>query len=73
LIFDKYISIFVLYLVYFDKMKTQTKTEQILAVMQIMAWVAAVGYAIEAGAILISYGVSCVNPEGAKNLYKPCR
>jgi len=48
----------------------KTKTEQILEVMKILAWVAAIGYAIEAGVILISYGMSCVNPEGAKNLYK---
>ena len=38
--------------------------------MQILAWLAFIGYAAEGGAILISFGVSCINPEGAKNLYK---
>jgi Protein of unknown function (DUF2975) len=52
------------------KFKRPTKTEQILTVMNILAWVAFIGYAIEAGAILFSYGVSGINPEGAKNLYK---
>ena len=51
-------------------MKTKTRTEQILTVMHILAWVAFVGYLIEAGAILLTFGVSCVNPEAAKNLYK---
>ena len=46
------------------------KTEQILMAMQILAWIALIGFIIEAGAILVSFGVSCVNPEGAKNLYK---
>lgn len=52
------------------KLKKQTKTEQILSVMHILAWVAFVGFSIEAGAILFSYGVSIVNPESAKNLYR---
>jgi Protein of unknown function (DUF2975) len=38
--------------------------------MYILAWVAFIGLMIKAGAILISYGVSCVNPEAASNLYK---
>jgi hypothetical protein len=52
-------------------MKTQTKsrTEQILMVMHVLAWIAFIGLCIKAGAILISYGVSLVNPEAAKNLY----
>ena len=50
--------------------KPRTRTEIILAVMHIIAWLVFIGFAIEAGAILISYGVSTVNPEGAKNLYK---
>jgi len=49
--------------------KTKTRTEQILTVMHILAWVAFIGLMVEAGAILVSYGVSCVNPEAAKNLY----
>lgn len=48
----------------------KTKTTQILAVLQIIAWVAFIGFAVEAGIILVSFGVSSVNPEGAKNLYK---
>jgi hypothetical protein len=52
------------------KNKEQTRTEQVLKVMTILAWVAFVGFVIEAGAILVSYIVSCINPEAAKNLYK---
>lgn len=52
------------------EIKAKTRTEQILTVMRILAWVAFIGLMIEAGAILVSYGVSCVNPEGARNLYK---
>lgn len=52
------------------EIKTKTKTEQILMVMQILAWVAFVGFIIEAGAIVVSYTVSCINPVAAKNLYK---
>ena len=52
------------------EIKAKTRTEQILTVMHILAWVAFIGFLIEAGAILVSYGVSCVNPEAANNLYK---
>jgi hypothetical protein len=52
------------------KNKEQTKTAQVLTVMTILAWVACIGFAMEAGAILISYIVSCINPVAAKNLYK---
>ena len=52
------------------EIKTKTRTRQILTVMYILAWVAFIGLMIEAGAILVSFAVSCVNPEGAKNLYK---
>lgn len=48
----------------------KTKTEQILGVMNVLSWVAFIGLTIQAGAILVSYGVSTVNPEAAKNLYK---
>ena len=51
-------------------METKTKTGQILTVMRILAWVAFIGFMIEAGAILFSYGVSWINPEEARNLYK---
>ena len=52
------------------EIKTKTRTEQILTVMHILAWVAFIGFMIEAGAIVLSYGVSCVNAEAAKNLYR---
>ena len=51
-------------------MKAQTRTGQLLMVMHILAWVVFVGLMIEAGAILVSYAVSLINPETAKNLYK---
>ena len=37
--------------------------------MNVLAWVTFIGLMIKAGAILISYGVSTVNPQAAKNLY----
>ncbi len=46
------------------------RTEQLLAVMNVLAWVTFIGLMIKAGAILISYGVSIANPEAAKNLYR---
>lgn len=49
--------------------KPKTRTEQILSAMYILAWVAFIGYAIEAGAILVSFYASCVDPLAAKNLY----
>jgi hypothetical protein len=51
------------------KLKTQRSSEQLLKIMPTLAWVIFIGYMIEAGAILVSYVISCVNPEGAKNLY----
>ena len=52
------------------KIKTKTRTEGVLTVMHILAWVAFVGFMIEAGVILVSYGISCFNPEATKNLYR---
>lgn len=46
-----------------------SKTENILMVMKVLAWLAVAGFIVQAGAILISYGVSWVNPDGARNLY----
>lgn len=51
-------------------MSTKTKTETILTIMNVLAWITFIGLLIEAGAILVSYGVSTINPEAAKNLYK---
>ncbi|QMW00885.1 DUF2975 domain-containing protein [Spirosoma foliorum] len=47
-----------------------TRTQQILSVMQILTWIAYIGLCIKTGAILISFGVSFINPEAVKNLYK---
>lgn len=52
------------------KLKHKQKTQQVLTVMLILAWVVFVGFMIEAGAILFSYGVSYVNPVAAKDLYR---
>lgn len=48
----------------------KTQTERILMVMNILTWVVFIGLAIQAGAILVSYGVSIVNPAASKHLYK---
>ena len=48
----------------------KTRTEQILKVMNVLTWIAFIGLMIEAGSILVSYGVCLVNPEGIRNLYK---
>ena len=45
------------------------KTDRLLLIMNILSWIVFVGLMVKAGAILISYGVSIGNPEGAKNLY----
>ena len=47
----------------------KTKTETILIVMNVLTWIAFVGLMIEAGAVLVSWFVSLVNEEAAKNLY----
>ncbi|MBC7399023.1 MAG: DUF2975 domain-containing protein [Mucilaginibacter sp.] len=51
-------------------MEKITKTEKVLKVMNILAWIAFIGLMVEAGAILTSYGVSYVYPNAAKNLYR---
>lgn len=51
-------------------MENQTKTKQILQVMHVLTWIAFIGLMIDTGAVLVSYVVSCVNPEAAKHLYK---
>lgn len=48
----------------------KTKTETILKVMHVLAWIAFIGLSIEAGAILTAYGVSWFNPIAAKDLYR---
>ena len=49
---------------------TKTRTEQLLTVMRILAWVAFVGFLISAGAVLVSYGVSIINPDASRKLYR---
>ncbi|MBL0745508.1 DUF2975 domain-containing protein [Chryseolinea lacunae] len=51
-------------------MKTKSRTEHILTALYVLAWIAFVGFLVEAGALLLSYVISCINPDGAKNLYK---
>jgi hypothetical protein len=51
------------------KFKAQSKTEQILMVMKVLAWIAFFGFAVQIGAYIFSYVVSYFNPEGAGNLY----
>jgi len=46
------------------------KTEKLVVVMNILAWISFVGLMIKAGAILISYCVSIGNPQAAKDLYR---
>lgn len=48
----------------------KSKTERILTVMIVLSWVVFIGLAIPAGAILVCYWVSVINPEASKNLYK---
>jgi Protein of unknown function (DUF2975) len=52
------------------EIKTKTRTEGILRVIYIAAWLVFIGFMIEAGVILVGFGISCVNPEAAWNVYK---
>ncbi|MFL5742001.1 MAG: DUF2975 domain-containing protein [Flavisolibacter sp.] len=47
----------------------RTKTQKLLAAMNVLSWITFIGLMIKAGAILISYCISMFNPEGSKNLY----
>ncbi len=51
-------------------MNTKTKTETILTVMNVLTWILFIGLMIEAGAVLVSYGVSIVNPKALMKMYK---
>ncbi len=51
------------------KLKTQRSSEKLLKIMPFLAWIVLMLYMAEAGAILISYTISCTNPEGARNIY----
>jgi hypothetical protein len=72
LFFNKILLIFDFYLVKINKqdMKNTTRTEKVLTVMNVLAWIAFIGLMIEAGAVLVSYSISYLNPDAAKNLYK---
>lgn len=48
----------------------KTRTETVLTVMHVLAWIAFIGLAIETGAMLVSFGVSWFNPVAAKDLYQ---
>lgn len=50
--------------------RAKTRTEQILLCMYVLAWVAFVGFLIEAGTILTAYVVTIVSPLTAENLPK---
>ena len=51
-------------------MNTKTKTETILVIMNVLTWIIFIGLMIEAGAVLVSYGVSIVNPKAVIKMYK---
>lgn len=51
-------------------MENKTRTEQILNVMNVLAWIAFIGLLIESGAILLTYIMSLINQETAMDLYK---
>jgi hypothetical protein len=48
----------------------KSKTEKLLRVMNILAWVVFIGLLIVAGSIIISYFVSIGNAQAAKDLYR---
>lgn len=49
---------------------TKSRTQHIFKAMIVFAWIAFIGFLITSGSILISYCVSWINPDGARNLYK---
>lgn len=49
--------------------ESKSKTVIILIAMQVVAWLAFVGFMIEGGALLVNYAVSLLNPVATKNLY----
>jgi hypothetical protein len=48
----------------------KVKTENLLKVMNVLAWIVFIGLSIVAGSIIISYFVSIGNAQAAKDLYK---
>jgi hypothetical protein len=47
----------------------KTKTQRILVIMNVVAWIIFIGLCIQTGAMLISFIVSLYHPIAAKNLY----
>src|ERR1700760_1603633 len=47
----------------------RTRTENILRIMHVIAWIIFVGICIQAGAMLTSWLVTLYNPAWSKNLY----
>jgi hypothetical protein len=52
------------------KNNSTVRTQRILRALHLVSWLVFLGLLIETGSILISYIVSCVNPESARDLYK---
>jgi len=46
----------------------KTKTEKILTVLHILAWIAMIGYAINCGSQVITFVVSLINPDTTKQI-----
>jgi hypothetical protein len=65
LFFNKYYSRFAIQI---NTMAT-SKTKIILHALHVIAWLAFIGFMIEAGAALVSFVVGCIRPELVKNLY----
>ena len=51
-------------------MSTKTKTQTILVVMNVLAWLTFIGIMIEACGILVAYGVGAAKPSMASKMYK---
>jgi hypothetical protein len=49
---------------------SKTRTEQVLIVMYVLTWIAFIGILIKAGALMVAYGISVVNPVASSDLYK---
>src|ERR1700683_4049436 len=48
----------------------KSKTEFLLRIMNVLAWIVFIGMVVIAGSVIISYSVSIGNPQAAKDLYK---
>ncbi len=64
---NKHLPIFALS---FKNINMKTRTEKILVVLRILAFMGAIGYSIDGGAQLTSFVASCINPEWAKRTYQ---